>query len=537
MSINFINEQLKNHSHVPSQLKTLHNTKAMIRNSLIFAIFSLFVVSLHAQGSYKVVFEGEDHGVVSVIHGTPTEEYAVGISYYGYCENNFVFEGDIYSFSNQSPGDTVHWDVNLHRVDTSMDVVYLNKLNSGEWLIAGRGASKFSIDTIDDYKFFNWMMMLDQNKNIIWEKHHDLPLELGQTSEPGNLNVMELTTGNYLYALPVVNDTVPWIASILLREVSSNGEVLFTKIIEKGIGRRSVLSLCYNHDSTAIMLHVYSHEIDNCTSGVGAYILDTTNYDVNQTICYKENATGFDAPYNAMLHPEGDLIVAGSYDVSLSSSNESYLGVERMDTSYQVINRVLLTDPDTITYGAWERCLDINAQGEICVAGSFDNALGFFTEYYDLIYLAKLDSELNLIHERYIGRDAEYLVNSMAATSDGGIAVGGFQYDYMVNQPGEGDPFVIKTDAGLWLDTPQIEEKNIHRALLYPNPGGQEVIVRTTIKQSVFRLFDISNRLLLEQPVDELITTVNTRSFQAGTYTWTITKAGQVCDRGIWIKN
>ncbi|MFA5418286.1 MAG: T9SS type A sorting domain-containing protein, partial [Bacteroidales bacterium] len=115
-------------------------------------------------------------------------------------------------------------------------------------------------------------------------------------------------------------------------------------------------------------------------------------------------------------------------------------------------------------------------------------------------------------------------------------AVGGYQYDYLVNEENEGDPYIIKTDAGLWLDTPQINEENVHRALVYPNPGNSEFSVRTTIKKAVFNLFDVNGRLLLEEPITELTTTINTSALPDGVYIWSVTQQGLVSDRGKWIK-
>jgi len=498
---------------------------------LIIIIFVLLCqhLTLHAQSSYKVVFEGPEHGIITLIYSTSDEDFVV-------CKSNFVFDNfhvfssDIYTFCNQNPEDTVRWNIDLHKVDTSMLVRDIRKLSNEGWLISGTGAAKFLKDTIEDYKYLNWMMELDQNKNIQWVKYHNLPEEVRQTSELFYMNVIELSSGNYLYAESVENDSLPWIVNILLREVTPLGDIVFTKVFDQSIGG-DVMSLSYGFDRSTILLHKWGRQLYDCSNGTGAFILDTAQYDTIGRICYSGHNTYFSSVYNAMLHPNGELIVAGQYDNTLGD----YIGVQRYDSTYSIINNILLTAPDTTTYAAWNRCLDINDQGEIIVAGSFDNALGAFTTYYDMVYVAKLDPELNLLSERYFSRDAEHNVFSVAGTSDGGVAVGGFQYDYLVNDY-EGDPFVIKTDAGLWLDIPQINEEKVHRALLYPNPGGHEISVRTSIKQAVFSLFDMNGRLLLVEPVDELITFVNTSSLQEGAYLWTLTKMGQVCDRGKWIK-
>ncbi|OFY48123.1 MAG: hypothetical protein A2W85_02835 [Bacteroidetes bacterium GWF2_41_31] len=510
----------------------------MFKVNLIIVLISAFVVSLYAQGSYKVVFEGPEHGVFSRIVATSQDEF-IAIKFDYPFRTPKVITSEIYSFNNYSPYDTIRWELNLSRNDTAISARDIYCEPDGGFLISGIGVHYTYTDTLIIHNRFNWMMRLDAMKNVIWERFYPLPEEIRKTSVLSHMNFLALISGNYLLGETIQSDSIASIIHLYLIEINSQGEMVKSKVFYQSPGGW-LMSLSYDFNTSSILLHKVGGELFDCANGIGAFILDTANYDTIGRVCYREiwKSYGFTEPYDAMLNQEGDLIVAGSYSHWNFSSNtmERFLGVERLDTLYQITHEIMLTDPDTMTYAAWANCLDINAQGEICVAGSFDNALGFFTDYYDLIYLAKLDPELNLISERYIGRDAEYTVDCMAATSDGGIAVGGYQYDYLVNEENEGDPFVIKTDAGLWLDTPQINEKNVHRALVYPNPGSHEINVRTTIKQAVFRLYNVSGNLIQEQPLYQLITTINTTSLPQGAYWWTLTQQEQISDRGKWIK-
>ena len=328
---------------------------------LIIIIFVLLCqhLTLHAQSSYKVVFEGPEHGIITLIYSTSDEDFVV-------CKSNFVFDNfhvfssDIYTFCNQNPEDTVRWNIDLHKVDTSMLVRDIRKLSNEGWLISGTGAAKFLKDTIEDYKYLNWMMELDQNKNIQWVKYHNLPEEVRQTSELFYMNVIELSSGNYLYAESVENDSLPWIVNILLREVTPLGDIVFTKVFDQSIGG-DVMSLSYGFDRSTILLHKWGRQLYDCSNGTGAFILDTVQYDTIGRICYSGHNTYFSSVYNAMLHPNGELIVAGQYDNTLGD----YIGVQRYDSTYSIINNILLTAPDTTTYAAWNRCLDINNQGEM----------------------------------------------------------------------------------------------------------------------------------------------------------------------------
>lgn len=511
------------------------NTNSMIRNSLIIATLFLFVVSMHAQGSYKLLFDGPDYEEFSVVVTSATDSF-IASKTLRLSLNPVVSASEIYSFSNSTPDDTVRWELNLLRADTALNVIDIHCFPDDGYLIIGLGTHYTNIDTLILRSKFNWMMRLDATKNLIWEGFYPIPEEINQTSGFTGVNMLSLISGNYLLGRTIVVN--PAVIHLQLIEINPEGDVVKSKLFDDsqlGI----IMSLTYDMQGSSILLHlVAGQQLSNCQSGTGAYILDTTNYNIIGSVCYDENGTGFNQPYNAMISPEGELIVAGSYS-SFNSSNNSinrFLGVTRYDTSYQITNQILLTAPDTMTYAAWGDCIDINEQGEICVAASFDNALGWHTGYYDLVYLAKLDSELNLMHERYIGRDAEYNPIQVAATGDGGIVVVGSQYDYLVNQPEENDAFIIKTDAGLWVDTPKLLEEDIHRALVYPNPGKSELNIRTTVKQAVFRLYDFNGHVILECPINQLTTTMPVGYLSNGVYWWTITQHENISDRGKWIK-
>lgn len=499
----------------------------------LLATFSFSIVN--AQGSYKVVFEGTDHTLISSVDATPHDEFIAIKFNYPFVNSSKVIYSDIYSFSNFSPDDSVHWDLYFNRNDSALTARSVYFEPDGGYLLSGIGVNYSFSEELTIHSRFNWMMRLDDAKNVMWEKMFPLPEEIRKTSTLSHFNFLTLKSGNYLFAETTQNDSLPWIVNILLKEIGREGDVLQYKVFDQSIGGE-VMSLCYNHDSSAVMLHKMGWDLYDCKNGTGAFLLDTVHYDTIGSVCYDELNESFGSAFEAMVNSDGNLFVAGRYDLSWPEPRKEYLGIKRYDTSYQLTHEAFLTDPDTLVYGAWSDCLDINDQGEICVAGSFDNALGFFTDYYDLVYIAKLDPDLNLISERYIGRDAEYNPFSIAATSDGGIAVGGYQYDYLVNEDYEGDAFIIKTDGGLWLDTPQVSEENVHRALVFPNPGSENLNLRTSIKQAIFSLYNLQGKVLLQQNINQLITTVFTGSLPSGAYWWTLTKNGQLSDKGKWVK-
>lgn len=513
-------------------------------NKYFLIIFVLLNCNkIFSQSSYSLLFNSSefDEVIRFVYDDKPNNEQIVLLNYE--CEgfdSVCITRQKIYSISNY--GDTMQWPFADRRNDTTFLVNRVIRDQNGDYFMTGLG---YSENTGPLRKAFDYYAKWNSTHEIIWEKFHIRPPDFNPFMASENIKILELINGNYLVGMTVTTvDSIMDIRYYFVEVSPLDGIVIKEKVLDFG-GFSYLQSLTYNLDSTKIMLHSGSAYMNECNRNTeGAILLDPVTYDTLGTYCYNRDDDDplkywcVVLPYNAKISKDGTLIVAGT-GRCINTTNkfvEHYLFAYKYDASFNLLSRKFLTNQDTIIDASWLESLDINDNNEILLVGNHDRQIGPWSSHYSYIYLAKLDQNLALVSERYLGGDAYYTAYSMSATSDGGIVVAGTRFDYMVNDF-ERDAFVLKTDAGLWVDTPELLEEDIHRALVYPNPGKSELSIRTTVKQAVFRLFDISNRLLLEQPIDELITTVNTRSFQAGTYTWTITKAGQVCDRGIWIKN
>ncbi len=180
--------------------------------------------------------------------------------------------------------------------------------------------------------------------------------------------------------------------------------------------------------------------------------------------------------------------------------------------------------------------MNIDENGNIFVVGEVDWSASFFPQTYDYIYLAKMDSNLNVLTERYLGGNSFYGVMTMIATTDGGMAIGGYKYDYTVNEWGDNDAFLIKTDPELWVNTPENYAIPVHSVLVYPNPGSSIMNIRTTEKGSILKLFDLSGQELLQTTITDLITEINCNRLIQGVYVWKLYKNSREIDRGKWIK-
>jgi hypothetical protein len=99
------------------------------------------------------------------------------------------------------------------------------------------------------------------------------------------------------------------------------------------------------------------------------------------------------------------------------------------DTDFIVIHETVFGDGQIIEYPAPNKSISLTEHNTIYTAG-IKNIIPFewpFQYEPSWIRVNKLDAELNIIWEKHYGGDAYYQVNSVTATSDGGVIVSGFK--------------------------------------------------------------------------------------------------------------
>ena len=501
--------------------------KLKIIKALFFVMIPFWVCG---QNSYKLLFKTNNHEIITHLFYENSENFIAVLQTYN-TPNKYIVKETIFSCNINNKDDTLRWPVKLWRSDTSLRVGAIVRDNDQNFIIAGNGVHYYDYDSI--ISRFHWIIKLDQNKNIIYEKMYNKPDEIKNLDFNTWLHLLYTKQGNYLYAerLSGYIPTSKFRTFFML--INPDGDTIKTKVSKSFA---EIQALTYNHDSSAILMHESGQPIPNCDDTDGALVLDTTNFDVIDGFCYYEDANWemISGVFDAKLISNGDLIVAG--DGSAGYPPGVYLSIFKYDTNYNLIKIAHLTDPDTSINPGWAENIAINKEEKIFVTGSFDNALGLFPEQYCWVYVAKLDTGLNLINERYFGGDASYDVYSLTATDDGGIAVCGYRYDYLTNEPNEGDAFIIKFNPDLWVNIPDNLKIPIHNAIVYPNPGKEYLKIRTTIKNSDFKLFNASGKLILTKNISDLVTEINTKHLLKGTYYWIIYQNEKTVDNGKWIK-
>jgi len=506
---------------------------------LLVLLLTLLAWMGNAQNSYEVTFVTKyDDRINEITKGYQDEFIVVRYKSYwaGIYDTADVARFTLYSFYNDLE-DSLCWPIEFYRPDTNIfpQKVYFD---SSCYYVFGSAVTNTNGP---DSSLTRWeyMARFDMNKQMVWEKFYTRPGELTGYNSSGNPKLLKLISGNLLVLASMSLSGTPYYRW-LMREYSTDGNIIKERVFSNYL-TGSMQSLTYSFDSTEILIHNSTGgHIPGCnnleTAGHGALILDTITYDTVGGVCYLPDIS-IHYPYEAKFDHNGHLVLSGMtliYDFDMHKFDE-YIGTYVLNSDFQIINSLLLTDKDRKTYVGVREGMDIDDDGNIFVAGEVDWVAAFFPQSYDYIYLAKMDSNLNVLTERYLGGDSFYAIMTMIATTDGGMAIGGYKYDYMVNEWGDNDAFLIKTDASLMVSTPEYSTIPVHSALVYPNPGSGAMNIRTTENGSMLRLYNLSGQQLLQTKIVGLITEINCHHIPGGVYVWKLFKNNREIDHGKWI--
>jgi hypothetical protein len=142
---------------------------------------------------------------------------------------------------------------------------------------------------------------------------------------------------------------------------------------------------------------------------------------------------------------------------------------------------------------------------------------------------------------KYYSGNMNYMCTVVTATNDGGCIISGSAYDWQNNPPEDVNVWIKKvfpediiTDAE---ETPDPSDSDI---IVYPNPGSDQITIKTFRKNLVFKLKTIDGKYILEEDVKDIpFQKLNTYNLAVGSYNYQVWDKFKktIIDSGVWIKN
>jgi len=372
------------------------------------------------------------------------------------------------------------------------------------------------------YSRFTIFLRLDSELNILWQKiYRFIDPYLGY-----RYYGLELSNNDFLYACSNLN-------KLYLLKLSSQGDSITSKITmnpEAG----DLWGLTYNADSTKVLANTEWAYYNGGDSISSAIEIDEETLDFTGHWFYPDYFRG---PYRSMPYTENRMLAGGRLQwYHLDEDRVDWLiSGYILDSNHNFIHQVHRTNPDTISRAAEIYGIDY-VDPSIIYLGGTHNLQGLIGQQPSWIYITRLNDTLGVVYEKYLGGDAYYWTKNITASPDGGVLITATVHDIGITYF-QHDAMIIKLDAnGSITGTTENDSIPISDAIVYPNPGGNQLFVRTALKDCQLLVFDVSGKLMMTKPIQGLVTSVSMEHLPAGHYPYIVQQQGNKIISGIWIK-
>ena len=101
--------------------------------------------------------------------------------------------------------------------------------------------------------------------------------------------------------------------------------------------------------------------------------------------------------------------------------------------------------------------------------------------------------------------------------------------------------FIVNNNSyiAIFPETLSIEEAQdcgLKLAVVYPNPGGDVMNIRTGLRNATLSVYDIQGRMVHQQEITDDVTSVDVSSWKRGTYVWELGARNGILESGKWVK-
>jgi hypothetical protein len=206
------------------------------------------------------------------------------------------------------------------------------------------------------------------------------------------------------------------------------------------------------------------------------------------------------------------------------------------DQNLQLINHIILGAYDTVDYHAPQKGSDYYQEFIFNAFSSNIKANQFpYQTSPSWIIITKLDTDLNIIWQKYYGGDAHYVLYGIIPSSDGGCVMLGTRFH--PDNPTGIDGYILKVGPDGLVSVPEVPGGlQVKEVIVFPNPGSTHLNIQTGHENLEIRFYSANGSLHHLEKVNRFNHTINTASWPAGAYIYQIYKNESLLDNGKWLK-
>jgi len=87
-----------------------------------------------------------------------------------------------------------------------------------------------------------------------------------------------------------------------------------------------------------------------------------------------------------------------------------------------------------------------------------------------------------------------------------------------------------------FLNVEEAHANGFATAMAYPNPGNDQLNIRTALPNSRVEVYDINGKLLHNQQITDIVTSISSENWPSGIYIWKVFSGNKEAECGKWVR-
>ena len=211
-----------------------------------------------------------------------------------------------------------------------------------------------------------------------------------------------------------------------------------------------------------------------------------------------------------------------------------------VNAASEFLDVINYTDRGTEEWDFSSLCSGVDLKDDNSIYYTYSMNIGYSSYLDSWICIDRLDSNMNKITTLYYGLDdmCHDRVLSINTTKDEGAIIvhSGVDLD-----SDKGYNFVTKFPVSAFVNIEEAHAHNLKVAVAYPNPGGDVMNIRTSLRDCTLQVYDMQGRMVHQQNVSDDVTSVDASGWKSGTYVWKLGMRNEelgikMVEEGKWVK-
>lgn len=414
---------------------------------------------------------------------------------------------------------------NYGYLDKDLYFTYIEETSGDEYIVSG-----FTVDTNENDATDLIFFRLNQELEVIWQKTIALNHELYGS------RLKKQDDYYYLLMSASQNSGHPDPYFIKL-----NSEFDTVRTYHSGylLGGQYIQDFTFSPDGSQIYIFADGFIFDQNDLGDHNEIIfyDTAfNYLGFNNFPYEGINGAFSNYMQGQQFADTTLLMYCNY-ISYSDHTIQHCFME-MDTAMNIYNRTIFGVPDTNDVGCMmSKTYSFSTPDSIHYAGTKNYIVSFQPDEISWLRIGMLNRQLQPYYMRFYGGDAQYLIEYVLHTSDGGMVIHAMRLEDFTYTESDWDAFFLKVDKnGLITGITSPEICPLRSFLLSPNPGSNEVHLDLAPFHAQLLIYNVSGILVHSQTLTQGTNLINTTKLPKGIYIFSVTDENNNTSSQKWIK-